>query len=278
MNPTDTTTDTTTTPAPAETISPTDYAKWTGLELTEPGPDVDDATVCEAVAEPTRTRWGIQAAPVDSLPLPVVRALYRWDRIVDLAAAVTERARVLAEDTTRDDAARAADTAAIVEGRPAHHIADLRDERAALAAAADDLRRQATVVGDTARESISRAGEGDASPMPALLPHLRQLVGPDVAEYLRDLDALAQQRDAIYQRIGRVAEWWRRAASPGNPKRETIMPAAADLDAEAVEVRFDGVRNPTRVGVPLAALAAAEHTTLADLATTAPTRRRAART
>lgn len=249
------------------------YADMTAEQLAAPGPDLPDtAALLAEVDEPERNRWGVRPLPARLLPLPVVRALWRWDRAVDLATDLEARATALATDADRDKAAADDDLALVLAGKPAHHAADLAHERDSITRAAADLRQRAILVGENAHAVVIFDGEGDPNQpdRPALLPHLRGIVGAAVADYLATLDRLTEQRSAIRAEVEQVADWWRRAANPSNPRRGALVADAVTIPAAALHVTYDGMRNPTRVGVPFVAFADVEREALAPLATPTP--------
>ena len=246
------------------------YADMTAEQLAGPGPDLpDDDTLTAAVDNPPRNRWGVRPIPATLLPLPIRRALWRWDAAEDLATDLEARAAALATDADRDKAAADADLALVLAGKPAHHAADLAHERDSITRAAADLRQRAILVGENAHAVVMFDGEGDPNQpdRPALLPHLRSIVGPDAAAYLDALDRLTEIRARIAAEVGTVAGWWRSAARPDyHVNRGPIVADDVTIPAELVSVTFDGVRNPRHIAVKFATFAEHDRAALAALA------------
>lgn len=251
------------------------YADKTPELLIAAGDDLpDDDTLIADLDTPARTRWGVRPIPAAMLPPTIRRALWRWDAAEDLALDLEIRGGDLAADTGRDKLAADQDLALVLAGQPAHHAADLAHERESITRAAADLRQRATLVGETAHSVVGYDTEGDPNQpdRPALLPHLRGIVGPAVADYLDTLDRLAQQRAHIAAQVSEVADWWRRVARPDNPRRGAVVAEHVTIPSELVSVTFDGVRNPTSIGVGFATVVDHERAALAALA--APNTRR----
>lgn len=246
------------------------YADMTVHQLIAPGDDLpDDATMTADLDTPPRTRWGIRPIPAAMLPLAIRRALWRWDAAQDLAHDLEVRARDLTADTTRDKAAADADLALVLAGQPAHHAADLAHARDSITRAAADLRQRATLVGETAHAAVQFDSEGSPTEpdRPALLPYLRGIVGPAVADYLDTLDRLTEQRAHIAAQVAQVADWWRRAARPDYyTRRAAVVAEQVTIPAELVSVTFDGVRNPTNIAVNFSTVVDHERAALASLA------------
>lgn len=264
--------------APADTkpsaATVANYASMGPEELAAAGPDLPDTpTLMADVDTPERNRWGVRALPAKLLPLGIVRALWRWDRATDLARDLENLAAELTGDTELDAVAADADLALVLAGTPAHHAADLAHRRDSTTRAAADLRQRATLVGEAAQVVCAFDTEADPNrpTLPALLPHLRGIVGPRVAAYLADLERLATERDAIRADMERVSDWWRRVARPDyTTRRPALVADAVAIPADQVSVTYDGVRNPTRVAVPFAALVDVERANLAPLAAPTP--------
>lgn len=263
------------TPKPDTRPSAATIATYAGRgpeQLAAPGDDLpDEATLRAEVDHPERNRFGIRPVPADLLPMPIVRAFWRWDRAADLAADMEARAAQLAGDTTLDAAAADADLALVLAGTPAHHAADLAHRRDSTTRAAADLRARATTVAEDAHTVCVLDTEADPSrpTLPALHAHLRDLVGAEVAEYLATLDRLATLRAEIASKADTIADWWRRAAHHDHAptRRPPVMAALVTLPADLVSVTLDGVRNPTHIGVPFAEFVDAERAALTLLAT-----------
>lgn len=250
---------------PAEVLT---YADMTEDQLRGPGPDLPDEDQLRAdLAEPQRNRWGAHPAPVEDLPLPMCRALWRWDRLVDMAGAAADRAKALRADTDRDVDARRTDLTASLDGKPTTAAADLNRDREALDAAAADLARLAGIVGDNARTNLYYL-DGSADTAVGLADWLRTLVGRDVARYLDALDRANRQRAAILDRVGRLQGWWVEAArASGGSVTTPPLPELVTMTADNLAtVHLDQVRNVTGVTLDLAQVNAAERRTLAPYA------------
>lgn len=245
-----------------------DYANMTEDQLRGPGPDLPPEDQLRAeLAEPARNRWGAYPAPVEDLPVPMCRALWRWDRITDMAAAAAARATALRADTDRDLDARRTDLTASLDGNPTTAAADLNRDREALDAAAADLARLADIVGDNARTNLYYLN-GSADTAVGLADWLRTLVGRDVARYLDALDRANRQRVDIIDRVRRLQGWWVQAArtSGGSVTARPLPEAVTLLAAQLSAVHLDQVRNVTGVTLDLAQVNAAERQALAPYA------------
>jgi hypothetical protein len=198
------------------------------------------------------------------VPDAVCRALWRLERITATKQALATTLAELTNANLEEDA-RAADTRAVLAGKPAKSATEYNARVAATQDALADIDKRTQMVAETARELLRRTGEGDTLTEPAMLPHLRALAGEDLAKYVAALEGAAAARARLTATVGKVAAWWQHCSGVLVTNLVNPAPELVSIPLTAAQFTYDGVRNVTSLAIDPTAVAGAERDALAVL-------------